>query len=38
MTQIIVPIFAAAAFVTGCLFYALPTIPALARFLADEEA
>jgi hypothetical protein len=30
------PIFASAAFLTGCLFYLLPTIPAVARFLSEE--
>lgn len=36
MSQILVPIFGAAAFLTGALFYLLPTIPAFARFLSEE--
>ena len=38
MASVLVPIFACAAFLTGCLFYLLPTFPAVARFLAVEEA
>ncbi len=38
MAPIIVPIFGAAAFLTGALFYLLPTIPAFARYLGNEEA
>ena len=36
MASVIVPIFGAAAFLTGALFYLLPTIPAVARFLSEE--
>lgn len=38
MASVIVPIFGAAAFLTGALFYLLPTIPAFDRFLGTEEA
>lgn len=36
MSQILVPIFASAAFITGGLVFLLPTIPAVARFLGKE--
>jgi|LULL01.1.fsa_nt_gb hypothetical protein len=36
MSQILVPIFGAAAFLTGALFYTLQTVPAVRRALADE--
>jgi hypothetical protein len=35
VTQVIVQSFAAAAFLTGCLFYLLPTIPAVRRFIGE---
>lgn len=36
MASIIVPIFGAAAFLTGSLFYVLQTVPAVRRALSDE--
>lgn len=36
MSQVLTYSFASAAFLTGALFYLLPTIPAFARFLSEE--
>lgn len=36
MSSILVPIFGAAAFLTGSLFYALQTVPAVRRALSEE--
>jgi hypothetical protein len=36
MSQTIVPIFGAAAFVVGAIVFLLPTVPAFARFLSEE--